>query len=407
MAKKKEILALIPARGNSKSIPRKNILPLGGYPLLAYSIAAGLQAELVTRIIVSTDDEEIAAVAREYGAETPFIRPDEFARDETLDLPVFQHALGWLAENEDYHADVVLQLRPTSPFRPKGLVDDAIRLLLEHPQADSVRGVVPSGQNPYKMWRIAENGSMQPLLEVKGIKEAYNTPRQDLPDTYWQTGHIDAIRPRAILEKGSMSGDVIMPLFIDPIYTVDIDTLLDWQRAEQSILEGRLEIVTPGEGKRSLPSGIKLLVMDFDGVLTDDRVWVDQDGREMVAANRADGMGLERLRKLTDIEPLVMSKETNPVVSARCRKMKVAVFQSVEDKASALKALMKEKGLSKEEVIYIGNDVNDLVCFPLVGFAVTPGDAYETVKQQADLVLKARGGHGAVRELCELLIQHK
>ena len=100
-------------------------------------------------------------------------------------------------------ADVVLQLRPTSPFRPKGLVDDAIRLLLEHPQADSVRGVVPSGQNPYKMWRIAENGSMQPLLEVKGIKEAYNTPRQDLPDTYWQTGHIDAIRPRAILEKGS------------------------------------------------------------------------------------------------------------------------------------------------------------------------------------------------------------
>ena len=407
MTDRKEVLALIPARGNSKSIPRKNILPLGGYPLIAYSIAAGLQSHLVTRTIVSTDNEEIRAIAREYGAETPFLRPEEFSRDQTLDLPVFQHALRWLAEEEDYHPDVVLQLRPTSPFRPLDLIDQAVQLLLNNPQADSVRGVVPSGQNPYKMWRIAEDGSMRPLLEVEGIKETYNIPRQDLPDTFWQTGHIDAIRPDVILKKNSMSGDVIMPLFIDPVYTVDIDTLLDWQRAEQSILEGRLKIVAPGDGKRSFPSGVKLLVMDFDGVLTDDRVWVDQDGKEMVAANRADGMGLERLRKLTDIEPVVISKETNLVVAARCKKLRIAVSQSVQDKAGALHALMDEKGLSKDEVVYIGNDVNDLVCFPLVGFAVAPADAQEVVRQQADLVLTAKGGHGAVRELCELLIQSK
>jgi CMP-N-acetylneuraminic acid synthetase len=99
-------------------------------------------------VIVSTDDEEIAAVARQYGAEVPFMRPPEFAQDQSLDLPVFQHAVDWLAEHENYHPDVVVQLRPTSPVRPPTLVDEAVNLLLSHPEADSVRGVVPAGQNP-------------------------------------------------------------------------------------------------------------------------------------------------------------------------------------------------------------------------------------------------------------------
>ncbi len=116
-----EILALIPARGGSKGIPRKNIRSFAGYPLIAWSIAAAKQSELVTRVIVSTDDEEIAAVARECGAETPFLRPAEFAQDNTTDLPVFEHALQWLEENEGYQPEIVVQLRPTSPIRPRGL----------------------------------------------------------------------------------------------------------------------------------------------------------------------------------------------------------------------------------------------------------------------------------------------
>jgi len=403
--KKPEVLAVVPARGNSKSIPRKNIRSLGGVPLIAYSIAAGLQSQAVTRTIVSTDDEEIAAVARQYGAETPFMRPEEFSRDETLDFPVFKHALEWLAEHEDYHPDVLIQLRPTSPFRPPDLLDQAVQLLLDHPQADSVRGVVPSGQNPYKMWSVNPDGSMSPILTVAGVREAFNAPRQQLPDTYWQTGHVDAIRPRAILEKHSMSGDVILPLFIDPAYTVDIDTLLDWQRAETSIMEDRLKIVAPEQGRRPFPAAPRLLILDFDGVMTDDRVWVDQDGREMVAASRADGMGLERLRQLTGMQVLVMSKETNPVVAARCAKLKLDVLQSVGDKASVLKNLFLERGLKPEDVLYVGNDLNDLPCFPLVGFAAAPADAFPAVRQSADLVLQNPGGFGAVRELCEMLIE--
>jgi redox-sensitive bicupin YhaK (pirin superfamily) len=155
-----EVLAIIPARGGSKGIPGKNIRDFAGHPLLTYSIAAGLQAELVTRVIVSTDSEAIAEVARRYGAETPFLRPAEFAQDNTLDLPVFQHALTWLAENEGYRPDIVVQLRPTSPVRPANLVDQAVRLLADHPEADSVRGVVPAGENPHKMWRIDPQGRM-------------------------------------------------------------------------------------------------------------------------------------------------------------------------------------------------------------------------------------------------------
>jgi len=244
-----EILALIPARGGSKGIPRKNIREFAGHPLIAWSIAAAQQSELVTRVIVSTDDEEIASVAREYSAETPFLRPSELAQDRTTDFPVIEHAIQWLEEHEGYSPEIIVQLRPTSPVRPRGMLDRAIRELLEHPDADCVRGVVPAGQNPFKMWRCdGEDQPMTPLLEVDGIAEPYNAPRQVLPAVYWQTGHIDAIRVSTIRQKRSLTGDVIYPLVFDPRYTVDIDVPADWVRYEALASSG-LEMVTPGRLK--------------------------------------------------------------------------------------------------------------------------------------------------------------
>jgi N-acylneuraminate cytidylyltransferase len=405
MVKKPEVLVIIPARGGSKGIPRKNIREFAGYPLISYSIAAGLKAESVTRTIVSTDDEEIARVARQYGADVPFLRPAEFSQDKTLDLPVFKHALEWLAENENYYPDVVVQLRPTSPVRPRTCVDDAVKILLDHPEVDSVRGVVDAGQNPFKMWKIDKaSGRMQPLIGVDGIKEAYNAPRQSLPDVYWQTGHIDAIRPRAILEKNSMSGDVIMPLVIDVRYTIDIDTPADWERSEWMVTDSGLEMVDPANERRSFPKKVSMLLMDFDGVVTDNRVWVDENGREMVAANRSDSLGINHLREKTGIEVMVVSREVNPVVAARCKKMNVPYLQAVTDKGSALKNLFEERKIDPSTVIYMGNDTNDLPCFPLVGYAVAPADAHPEVLRRADHVTELTGGHGAVRELCDFLL---
>jgi N-acylneuraminate cytidylyltransferase len=400
-----EVLAVIPARGGSKGIPRKNILEFAGAPLIAYSIAAGLSSRLVTRTIVSTEDDEIASVARAWGAETPFLRPAELAQDNTTDYPVFEHALAWLAEHEHYHPDVLVQLRPTSPVRPLTCVDDAIQMLIDHPQADSVRGVVEAGENPYKMWRLdPASQEMQPLLGVDGISEAYNAPRQLLPRVYWQTGHIDAIRAASIVQKHSLSGEVILGLVIDPSFKVDIDTLEDWKKYELLVKTGSLKMVDPLNQRRSWPSDPRLLVLDFDGVLTDNRVWVDEAGHESVAANRSDSHGLMLLRNSTAIDAMVLSREVNPVVAARCKKMNLPVVQGVLDKGAALQQIRAEKRLKPDQVIFMGNDVSDLPGFSGSGFTVAPSDAQPEVLRQADWVLALAGGHGAVRELCDLLM---
>jgi YrbI family 3-deoxy-D-manno-octulosonate 8-phosphate phosphatase len=400
-----EVLALIPARGGSKGIPRKNIRLFAGFPLIAYSIAAGHQAKTVTRVIVTTDDEEIAGVARSFGAETPFLRPAELAQDRTLDLPVFQHALTWLAEHEDYHPQVVVQLRPTTPIRPPDLVDRSVSLLLTHPEADSVRGITPAHENPFKMWLMDGEGKpIRPVTNVPGIEEPYNSPRQILPAAYSHTGLIDVIRPATILELNSMSGKTILPILFDPAYAADLDTPEDWKHAEEKVLRDRPRMVWPGPAPRRIPESIRLLVLDFDGVLTDNRVWVDQDGREMVAANRSDSLGISRLRQ-AGVETVVISMETNPVVAARCRKMNVPWIQGENDKAAALNRLLVERNVNASEVIFLGNDVNDLPCFPRVGWAVAVSDAMPEVTRQADFVLSRPGGHAAVRELCDLIIE--
>jgi YrbI family 3-deoxy-D-manno-octulosonate 8-phosphate phosphatase len=402
-----EVLAIIPARGGSKGIPRKNIRPFAGYPLIAWSIAAGKQAKSVTRVIVSTDDAEIASVAREFGAEIPFLRPPELALDQTLDLPVFEHALKWLEEIEAYKPDVVVQLRPTSPIRPPDCVDLAVHRLLEHADADCVRGVVPAGQNPHKMWRFhGESQPIEPLLQVPGIAEPYNAPRQSLPPVYWQTGHMDAIRTKTILRKHSLTGDVIYPLVIDPRYTVDIDTLSDWSKYETLAYGGQLEMVSPGNARRPMPKDIQLIVCDFDGVITDNLVSTDSQGREMISASRGDGLRVRDLRE-RGIQMMILSSEPNPVVKARADKMGIQAVQGIDirGKGEALKQLLADKKLSAAQCIYIGNDLNDLPCFAVAGWAVAVADSYPEVLRAADFVLTRPGGRGAVRELCDLVLK--
>ena len=387
MVEKQEVLAIIPARGGSKGIPGKNIKSFAGYPLIAYSILAALRSERVNRVIVSTDDEEIARTAREWGAEVPFMRPAELAQDHSTDYPVIVHALKWLEEHENYHADVVVQLRPTSPVRPRNLVDEAVSILLANPKADSVRGVVPSGQNPFKMWTIdPASGEMKALLTVPGIKEPYNAPRQSLPATFWQTGHIDAIRVSSIFDKESLSGDTIYPLYIDPKFTVDIDIPSDWSNAEATLLKLAAEAVDPANMRRAFPSQPRFLVMDFDGVFTDNCVIIDENGVESVRADRSDGLGFGLLKAQTPVECLIISKERNLVVAQRAKKLGIPVLQAIDDKATALRDEMRKRGIRAEETIFVGNDVNDLPTLDVAGFFVAPSDSHPEVLRRADLV---------------------
>jgi N-acylneuraminate cytidylyltransferase len=219
----REILALVPARGGSKGIPRKNVIPVGGKPLIAHSIEQALKSRLVTRTIVSTDDVEIANVSRDYGAEVPFLRPAEYAQDLSLDFDVFRHALQWLADHEGYRPELVVHLRPTGPVRRVERIDQAIALMLEHPEADALRSVSAPIQTPYKMWRM-EAGYLHPLLTAEGVTEPYNMPRQSLPEVWWQNGYVDIIRPRTILELGLMCGRTVLPFIVDePILEIDYE----------------------------------------------------------------------------------------------------------------------------------------------------------------------------------------
>ena len=242
------VLALIPARGRSKGIPRKNLLPIAGRPLIAYSILQAQASQRISRVVVSTDDEEIAEVARQWGAEVPFLRPSEYAGDLSPDVDVFRHALEWLERAEGYRPDLVVHLRPPGPVRRVELIDEAIDLLAAHPEADALRSVSVARQTPYKMWHVTEAGYLEPMQRLPGVADCQSLPRQRLPPVYWQNGYVDVLRPRAVLEKRSMWGDCVIPLVID-------ESLLELDYPEDiPAVEAALEQLRGGATPERAPS---------------------------------------------------------------------------------------------------------------------------------------------------------
>ncbi len=236
---RQDVMALIPARGGSKSVPRKNLLQVAGRPLIAYSIQHALACPSITRVVVSTDDDEIADVARRFGAEVPFKRPADAASDTATDFQVFQHALNWLAEHEAYVPELVVHLRPTGPVREVALIERAVQLMLQNPDADALRSVGTAEQTPYKMWRI-EGSFLRPLIELPGYPEAHSMPRQKLPAAYWQNGYVDIVRPRTIIELESMTGSVVLPFVVEgKIHELDYpDQIPALERAVEAWLAG-------------------------------------------------------------------------------------------------------------------------------------------------------------------------
>ena len=229
------VLAVIPARAGSKSVPHKNIRLIGGKPMLAHSIEHAKQSKFITRIIVSTDSEQYAEIAKEYGAEVPFLRPAEYATDTALDYDVFYHALTWLQKEEGYQADIVVQLRPTYPIRNVKDIDSMIQLLMDNLDADSVRSMVKATEIPYKMWLKDDTGNYKVKPLMTDIPECYNMPRQQLPEVYYQNACVDVFRPEVVLEQHSMSGNYI--LGYEMTENFDIDTEEEFERAKAYLAE--------------------------------------------------------------------------------------------------------------------------------------------------------------------------
>jgi CMP-N-acetylneuraminic acid synthetase len=242
------ILAIIPARSGSKSIPHKNIRLINGKPMLSYSIEHAKKSKYINRIILSTDSEEYAVIGKECGAEVPFLRPAEYATDTALDIDVFYHCLNFLRETEGYRTDIVVQLRPTYPIRDIADLDFMIDILLKDNTFDSVRSIAPAKEIPYKMWHRKEDGSITPIMTE--IDECYNMPRQQLPKVYYQNACIDVVRGCIILDQHSMSGKNIYGYVMKKNF--DIDTEEEFQAAEEFL---------------RITAGNRRFVFDIDGVI--------------------------------------------------------------------------------------------------------------------------------------------
>lgn len=239
-----DILALITARGGSKGLPGKNLRPLGGRPLIAWTIHAAREAPSIGRVITSTDDPIIADVARDWGAEVPFLRPAGLARDESPHLDVVLHALDWLAENESASPDVVLLLQPTSPFRTTEDIEAAIHLALES-RAPAVVSVVETHDHPYLVRTMSREGTLAPFVPC----EMAYPRRQDLPPAYALNGAIYLTRCSALRDAQTFEPPGTIAYVMPQDRSLQVDTAWDFRLCEL-LLAGRVEATLPDASRR-------------------------------------------------------------------------------------------------------------------------------------------------------------
>ncbi|WP_189707635.1 N-acylneuraminate cytidylyltransferase [Streptomyces phaeofaciens] len=383
----RRVLAVIPARGGSKGVPAKNLAPVGGVPLVARAVRECRATRLVTDVVVSTDDQAIAAAAREAGAEV-VLRPAAIAGDTATSEAAVLHAMDAHEALHGSPVDVVLLVQCTSPFLVREDVDGVAGAVAEQ-GADSAVTVAPFHGF---VWRHSDETS-EGGFGVNHDK-SFRPRRQDRPQDFLETGAayaMDAAGFRTHRHRFFGRTELVRT---DPARVLEIDDQHELARARA--LAPLFDADRPG----ALPAfdDIDAVVLDFDGTQTDDRVLIDSDGREFVSVHRGDGLGIAALRR-SGLKLLILSTEQNPVVAARARKLKLPVLHGIDRKDLALKQWCEEQGIAPERVLYVGNDVNDLPCFALVGWPVAVASAHDVVRGAARAVTTLPGGDGAIREI--------
>mgnify|MGYP003951463909 CR=1 FL=1 len=383
-------VAIIPARGGSRGLPRKNVALLDGKPLIVHTIDAARGASEVDIVVVSTDDPEIAQLSEAAGAWV-IERPPTIAGDQASSESAVLHALTVLADNHGVWPELTVFLQCTSPLTTSSDIDQTVRALLDA-GADSALAVAKCHQF---LWQHADDGSAIGVNHESAVRER----RQDRHPQYVETGAVYVMRtPGFQVSKHRFFGEIalhVMPR--DRVW--EIDDASDFVVA-RALLQARCA----RDARSILPFQPAALVLDFDGVFTDNSVFLSQDGTESVRCNRSDGAGLAQLKRM-GMPLLVLSAEENPVVTARCKKLGIPCLQGVSDKRPVLQAWLEEHHIDPDHTIYIGNDLPDIPCMQAVGCGVAVADAHPHALDAADLVLQTAGGHGAIRELVDLMIE--
>lgn len=380
---------IIPARGGSKGLPRKNITNLCGKPLVAWTIEAALGASYVEGVYVTSDDTEIASVSRAYGASV-IDRPLELAGDTASSESALLHALDVL-EDRGQLPEYLVFMQCTSPLTASEDVDRAINKLIEE-DADTCLTV---SDFHYFVWGQNPTGSAHGINHDKDFRPR----RQDRDPQFAENGAIYVMEVAGFRQaKHRFFGKTVLSI-MPTDRSAEIDESVDL-KVVGLLLREQLRKAK----KNFLPSSIAAVAFDFDGVMTDNRVWVGQTGEETVACNRSDGWGLDQL-KMLGLRLAILSTETNSVVSTRCQKLGIDCFQALGDqKLEALYQWSEKHHLSLSEVIFVGNDVNDISCLRAAGCGVVTADAHSGAKSVADFILDHPGGHGAVREISDLIL---
>ncbi|MEU2896133.1 N-acylneuraminate cytidylyltransferase [Streptomyces sp. NPDC001273] len=428
----RRVLAVIPARGGSKGVPAKNLAPVGGVPLVARAVRECRAARNVTDVVVSTDDQAIAAAARQAGAEV-VLRPAAIAGDTATSEAAVLHAMESHEALHGARVDVVLLVQCTSPFLLRedvdgvaaavadGGADTAVTVAPFHgflwrdepagPQASTT--AVPRTPAPAAAGSGPGSGTADDRKAAPAAADApagadtgsagghgvnhdksFRPRRQDRPQDFLETGAAYAMDAAGFREHRHRFFGRTELVRTDPARVLEIDDPHELARARA--LAPLFDAARPG----ALPTAadIDAVVLDFDGTQTDDRVLIDSDGREFVSVHRGDGLGIGALRR-SGLKMLILSTEQNPVVAARARKLRLPVLHGIDRKDLALKQWCEEQGIAPERVLYVGNDVNDLPCFALVGWPVAVASAHDVVRGAARAVTTLPGGDGAIREI--------
>lgn len=403
--KRPTVVAVIPARGGSKGVPAKNLAAVGGIPLVARAVRECRAARLVTDVVVSTDDSGIAAAARGAGA-VVVRRPGDIAGDTATSEAAVLHAMDAYESEHGTRVDAVLLVQCTSPFLVREDIDETAAAIVEG-GADSALTVAPFHGF---VWRDADPAAGAdpvagdaPATPSGGFgvnhDKSFRPRRQDRPQDLLETGAVYAMDAAGFRVSGHRFFGRTELVRTDPARVLEIDDPHDLARARA--LAPLLDAPRPG----ALPvrEDIDAVVLDFDGTQTDDRVLIDADGREVVAVHRGDGLGIAALRD-AGLKLLILSTEQNPVVAARARKLRIPVLHGIDRKDIALKQWCEEQDVAPERVLYVGNDVNDLPCFDLVGWPVAVSGAHDIVRGAARAVTATPGGSGAIREIASWLL---
>lgn len=388
------IVAIIPARGGSKGIVNKNLIDFCGQPLLAWSILQAQQSTFISEVYVTSDDPAILNVASSYAAQA-IQRPAELATDTASSEAALKHALETITGEQGKEPDLIVFLQATSPLREAVDIDNAIQTLLDS-DADSLFSAAVL--DDLCVWKQDERNGLE------GVTYNPNNrgQRQTRAPLYLENGSIYVFKPSILRACNNRLGGQIEKSIMAYWKSHEIDNYDDIQLCAYYFTQNLLSKYTTNH--RILASEVDLIVYDFDGVMTDNRVYVNQDGVESVVANRADGLGISSIKKL-NLPQLILSTETNKVVQARANKLDLPVIHGCSNKLLALTQYCDEHQIDPKKVIFVGNDMNDFEVMNFVGYAIAPADAHPKIKAIANIITTANGGQGVIRELADHILQ--